>query len=116
MLTAGIRRVDREGVTRAVEAWAASLAARPEVRRVVWYGSFIGGVPTPRSDVDVCVVVHGAAGEGPRHTRGADFLPAAVTPAPFDLTVLSEHEFDALAEWAPSWARAIAGGRVLLAR
>lgn len=101
---------------RAVEAWAAALAARPEVRRVVWYGSFVTGTPTPRSDVDVCVVVSGAAGEGPRHARGAGYLPSTATPAPIDLTVLSEGEFDALPTWAPAWARAIAGGRVLLAR
>lgn len=116
MLTSGVRRVDHAGVTRAVEAWVAILAERPEVRRVVWYGSFVTGTPTPRSDVDVCVVVHGTAGAGPRHMRGARYLPAAATPAPFDLTVLSEHEFDTLAEWAPAWARAIAGGRVLLER
>lgn len=116
MLTAGVRRVDRAAVTRAVEAWVATLAARSEVCRVVWYGSFVCGTPTPRSDVDLCVVVAGAAGEGPRHTRAAGYLPSAATPMPFDLTVLSAREFDTLPEWAPGWARAIAGGRVLLAR
>lgn len=118
LLTAGIRRVDRAAVTAAVERWARVVAACPEVRRGIWYGSFVTGIPTPRSDVDLCVVVSDSAGAGaaPRHTRGAAYLPAFATPAPFDIAVLTASEYATLAMWAPAWAQALADGRVLLER
>lgn len=118
MLTAGIRRVDRAAVRSAVEIWAGTLALRPEVERVLWYGSFVTGTPTPRSDADVCVVISDAApvARMPRHMRGADYAPVSVTPVPFDIAVLTASEFAALAAWAPSWAQVLAMGEVLLAR
>ena len=117
MLTAGIKRVDRRAVTAAVEAWAEALAQRPEVERIVWYGSFVSGTPTPRSDADLCVVVHDdSVASMPRYARGADYLPPTATPVPFDLTVLTVAEHAALDSWAPAWASAIGHGRVLFAR
>lgn len=118
MLTAGIRRVDRPAVTAAVERWGRAVAARPEVRRVIWYGSYVAGIPTPRSDVDLCVVVSDGAdaGAAPRHTRGAAYLPEFATPAPFDIAVLAASEYATLGTWAPAWAQALAGGRVLVER
>lgn len=116
MHSAGIRRVDRDAVTAAVERWARALGARPEVARIVWYGSFLHGVPTSRSDADLCVVVDDAAAAGvPRHARGADYLPTWATPVPLDLAVLTAGEFDALPTWAPAWHAAISAGRVLYA-
>lgn len=106
-----------------MSAWLDGMAARPEVRRVIWYGSFVTGTPTPRSDVDLCVVVdhvpvQGEAGDADRgrHTRGARYLPAAATPVPFDVAVLTAREHETLSAWAPAWADAIGRGRVLLAR
>lgn len=117
MRTAGIRRVDRVAVAACVEGWARELAVvHPEVRRVVWYGSFVSGVPTPRSDADLCVVVADGTAAGPRHLRGTSYLPRTATRVPFDLTVFTEGEFATLAEWAPAWARAISNGRVLVPR
>ena len=117
MLSAGIRRVDPAAVAAAVERWARELgAAHPEVRRVIWYGSFVAGTPTPRSDADLCVVVADDAARGPRHARGAAYLPADGMPVPFDVAVLTASEFGALGAWAPGWHRAITAGRVLLAR
>jgi len=103
-----------------VEEWTRTLAQRhPEVQRVVWYGSFIEGTPTPRSDADLCVVVGddaaGVAGT-PRHARGADYLPDSATPVPLDLAVLTATEYAALPTWSPAWARAIERGCVLFVR
>lgn len=118
MLTVGTRRVDHAGVNACVERWATELAHRPEVVRVIWYGSFVSGTPTPRSDVDVCIVVRDDSPPArlPRHSRGAQYIPAAATPAPFDIAVLSTSEFESLAGWAPAWAAAIASGRTLIPR
>ena len=117
MLTAGIRHVDTAAVRAAVEAWADVLSARSEVARIVWYGSFISGTPTPRSDADLCVVVRNDVRPAvPRHARGADYVPATPTPVSFDLAVLTAGEYETLGAWAPGWARAIAAGRVLFAR
>jgi predicted nucleotidyltransferase len=107
-------------VRAAVEAWARELAGRPEVCRVVWYGSFVTGTPTPRSDADLCVVVRDEPGVdtpgGGRHARAAAYLPARATPVPFDVSVLTAREFGGLGAWAPAWQAAIARGRVLLER
>lgn len=118
MLTAGIRRADRAAVTAAVERWTAELASRAEVQHVVWYGSYMRGVPTPHSDADLAVVIRDDSGPAcvPRHARAADYLPAFATPVPFDVAVLTASEHAALAAWAPAWAAALAGGRVVLAR
>lgn len=117
MTSAGVKRVDRSAVTAAVEEWATAISQRPEVVRLVWYGSFIQGIPTPRSDVDVCIVVRAnLPATIPRHARSADYLPAWGTPAPFDLAVLTTDEYADLASWAPNWAAAIRDGRVLFAR
>ena len=105
-----------------IERWVGEMRARPEVVRIVWYGSFVGGTPTPRSDADLCIVVHDVHTAGvptagvPRHARGADYLPSWATPVPLDLAVLTTPEFAALADWAPGWHRAITAGRVLLER
>lgn len=118
MLTTGIRRADPAAVTAAVQRWSAELAVRAEVQRVIWYGSYVTGVPTPRSDADLCIVVRddSVAANAPRHARGADYLPAFATPVPFDIAVLTTSEYAALAEWAPEWTAALASGRVVLAR
>ncbi|MEO6878573.1 MAG: nucleotidyltransferase domain-containing protein, partial [Gemmatimonadaceae bacterium] len=101
----------------AVEAWASALAERPEVERIVWYGSFVSGIPTPRSDVDLAVVVSDeSVASLPRHARGADYRPATAVPVPVDLTVLTVAEHATLDSWAPGWADAIGRGRVLFTR
>jgi predicted nucleotidyltransferase len=115
LLTAGVKRVDRGAVESAVRAWVREVAERSEVVRVTWYGSFVTGVATPRSDVDVCVVVRDDT-TTPRHMRGADYAPTVPTPTTFDVAVLTEDEAARLAEWAPTWSRAIASGEVLFER
>ena len=89
-----IRWVDPAGIARAVEELAASLRGqRPEITRILWYGSWIRGDATPGSDVDLCVVVS----EDHRRPRERipDYLPVRF-PTGIDLTVVTEDEFAAL--------------------
>jgi len=83
---------------------------RPGVRRIHWYGSWVSGVPTPSSDVDLCVVIERDA-RRPRD-RIPDYLPDRF-PVGIDLVVLTERELDELEERSPAWHAAIVGGRAL---
>jgi len=106
-----VRWADPERVGGAVEAFARDLrASRPEVSRVYWYGSWVSGVPTPSSDVDLCVVVD--SDDRPPRERVPEYLPARF-PVGVDLVVLTEAELGELADRAPSWRKAILGGREL---
>jgi hypothetical protein len=50
-------RVDRDAVRARLRDWAQSLRSRPEVLRVVLFGSFARGDATARSDADVVVIL-----------------------------------------------------------
>lgn len=104
-----VRWADPAGVRRAVRQHADALRRRhPEVVKVLWYGSWVNGIPTPGSDVDLCVVVSDAA--RPPRERVPDFLPERF-PTGIDLIVVTEEELGDLASRAPSWHRAILEGR-----
>ncbi len=82
--------------------------AHPEVLRVIWFGSWITGTPTPGSDVDLCVVLRSS--DRPFRDRIPDFLPASF-PVGIDLFPATEEEIEALPERSPGLAAAIALGR-----
>lgn len=106
-----VRWADREAVEDAVREHAESLRRREaSVSRVIWYGSWVNGTPTPSSDVDLCVVVESDS-RRPRH-RVPDYLPTKF-PVGVDLVVLTEAELEAMAERAPTWYRAIASGKAV---
>lgn len=105
-----VRWADTEAVGAAVSQLAAELKKRPEVREVRWYGSWVSGIPTPSSDVDLCVVVE-SDDRRPRE-RIPDYLPSGF-PTAIDLVVFTRAEFASLPERAPEWHRAITGGRLL---
>lgn len=67
-------------------------------------------IPTPASDVDLCVVVE-SDDRRPRD-RIPDYLPDRF-PAGVDLLVLTEAELENLAARAPTWHRAIVSGRAV---
>lgn len=106
-----IRWADPDRISAAVRDYATRLRrTHPEVSAVYWYGSWVSGVATPSSDVDLCVVVE-ADDRRPRH-RLPDYLPGRF-PVGVDLVVLTEAEMRELPERAPKWHRAIVGGRKL---
>ena len=99
-------------VERAVRGWAERLGAeRSEVRRIVWFGSRVNGIPAPGSDVDVCLVL--ARSAKPFRDRAADYLPLGF-PVGLDLFPYTVKEFEQLRGDHPSWYRAITAGVDLL--
>jgi len=75
---------------------AASRAATrlPALRRVILFGSLVAGIPTPRSDADLLVVLSES-----HHRQARDRVPDVLSalmplPCPVDLFVLTSEEFD----------------------
>ena len=96
-----------EAVEALVGAW---YAEHPEIESVFWFGSWVTGKPSPRSDVDLCIVVNRS--DELRHERIVHFLPLEF-PTGLDLVVYTSDEFDALGSDLPAWAAAIRSGRVI---
>lgn len=104
-----IKSADRSAIAQAVERYAAQLRREhPEIRRIIWFGSWVTGIPLPGSDVDLCLIV--SATEQPRRERSVAYLPVGF-PVGVDLFVYTEEEFVQLAEEAPGWFAAIQAGR-----
>ena len=87
----------------------------PSIRQALLFGSLTTGIPTPRSDADLLVVV-----EGSEHATMRDRLPAVLAamtplPCPIDLFVLTVDEVArARQEGDPFVREALAGGLDLL--
>ena len=106
-----VRWADSERISAAVETYAAAIRQlHPDVSRIFWYGSWVSGIATPSSDVDICVVVR-ADSRRPRD-RIPDYLPDRF-PVGIDLLVLTESEMDAMAVRSPGWHEAITAGRAM---
>jgi predicted nucleotidyltransferase len=94
---------------RAVEAYIARLREdRPEVEQVIWFGSWVDGLPTPGSDVDLCLVL--SSSNKPMRERIADYLPVGF-PVGIDLFPYTRDEMERLRRESPSWYAAIMSGR-----
>jgi predicted nucleotidyltransferase len=103
-----IKSIDREKVRQAIESYVARLRhEHPEVQRVIWFGSWVNGLPTPPSDVDLCLIV--SATEKPPRDRISDYLPFGF-PTGIDLFVYTEDELERLKSASPGWYAAIAAG------
>ncbi len=106
-----ILSVDRDLVVGAVERFARELLVRdPNTVAVIWFGSWIGGTPTPGSDVDLCVLLRSSP--LPPRERIARYLPGGF-PVGIDLFVYTLEEFALLARESPEWYRAIHSGRIV---
>lgn len=104
-----IRWAEPERIAAAVREYVRGLRERyGGISEIYWYGSWASGDATPASDVDLCVVVE--ADERRPRDRLPDYLPDRF-PVGLDLVVFTEDEMAELARRAPSWHRAIAGGR-----
>ncbi|MYD71574.1 MAG: nucleotidyltransferase domain-containing protein [Acidobacteria bacterium] len=99
-------------VERAVRRWAAGIAEhRPEVRRIVWFGSRVHGIPSPGSDVDVCLAL--VRSDKPLRERASDYLPMQF-PVGLDLFPYTLEELARLRSDHPSWHRVLTRGVDLL--
>jgi predicted nucleotidyltransferase len=104
-----IKSADRGAVTRAVESYVAKLREEhPEVERVIWFGSWVNGLPTPGSDVDLCLILSSA--DKPLRERRPDYLPVGF-PVGIDLFPYTQTEFERLRHESPGWYAAILSGR-----
>jgi len=104
-----VRWADPDRIDRAVRDHAQTLRHRdPAITRVLWYGSWVSGIPTAGSDVDLCVVL--AQDDRRPRDRIPDYLPERF-PTGVDLLVLTERELGELESRAPEWHRAILAGR-----
>ena len=104
-----VRSADREAITRAVTDYVTRLRAdHPEIERVIWFGSWVTGIPLPGSDVDLCLILS-ASDKAPRN-RAPRYLPVGF-PVGIDLFAYTRTEFERLRETAPGWYQAITSGR-----
>ncbi len=104
-----IKSADRGAVQQAVEAYVEKLRREhPEIERVFWFGSWVNGLPMPRSDVDICVILSSASNK-PRD-RIVKYLPLRF-PTGLDLFVYTRDEFDSLRQELPHWYQTIISGR-----
>jgi predicted nucleotidyltransferase len=91
--SAGAVYLDRERRIEELRAAARRAAARlPGVQRVILFGSLMAGIPTPRSDADLLVIVVESEHREPRD-RVPEVLRALLPlPCPVDLFVLTAQE------------------------
>ncbi|MDA2934929.1 nucleotidyltransferase domain-containing protein [Acidobacteria bacterium AH-259-D05] len=103
-----VKSADQETVKQAVERYADRLRREhPEVKRFIWFGSWVSGLPGPRSDVDLCIVV--SSSDERLRDRVAKYLPSCF-PTGMDLIVYTVDELERLREDFPQWYATITSG------
>jgi predicted nucleotidyltransferase len=103
-----IKSIDKERVREAVLVLAARLRQEhPEIEQVIWFGSWVTGIPTPGSDVDLCLIVT-TSDESPRD-RISKYLPVGF-PVGIDLFAYTKEEFERLRGTSQGWYEAIRSG------
>ena len=109
MLSVVIKSTNRAEIELAVKNTIDDLRKdHPEILRVFWFGSWVNGIPTPGSDVDLCLIV--AESSLPRWERAASYLPVGF-PVGLDLLVFTPEEFERVSE---GLKREILRGREML--
>ncbi len=108
LTTVVFRSANKEKIRQAVHAFAAELRVKhPEIRRIIWFGSWVTGRPLPYSDVDICIIL--TRSDKTMRDRIPDYLPFGF-PVGIDLFPYTENEFRELAKQHPSWYNAIRTG------
>lgn len=103
-----IKSIDRSKISQAVYDYVNRLRAEhPEVKRAIWFGSWVTGLPMPASDVDICLIV--AKSDKKPRDRIPDYLPLGF-PVGIDLFVYTNQEFKKLKTGSPGWYAAITSG------
>jgi predicted nucleotidyltransferase len=104
-----VKSADRHRIEQAVRSYVEWLdSTHPEVEKVIWFGSWVGGLPTPGSDVDLCLIV--SESDKRMRDRVCDYLPLGF-PVGLDLFPYTREEFDSLQERSPGWYKTIVEGR-----
>ena len=103
-----IKSVDKDQIRDAVTSYSKRLRVEhPELLRIIWFGSWVTGLPAPGSDVDLCLIVSSC--DKPARDRISDYLPLGF-PTGVDLLVYTQDEFDRLREISPGLYQAILSG------
>ena len=103
-----IKSVNRDQIRKAVASFVAQMRKQhPEVERVIWFGSWVTGLPAPGSDVDLCLIL--SSSDKPIRDRIPDYLPLGF-PVGIDLFAYTHQEFERLRISSPSWYEAITSG------
>jgi predicted nucleotidyltransferase len=104
-----IKSIDHARIEKDVLSHSAELKRKfAEVERVIWFGSWVNGLPTPGSDVDICLIISRS------ELKGRDRLPRYLPdgfPMGLDLLIYTADEFDRLKDSSPRMYAAIAGGK-----
>jgi predicted nucleotidyltransferase len=107
-----IKSIDRDLIKKAVASYAEQIRFQhPEVTRVIWFGSWVKGLPSPGSDVDLCLIV--SSSDKSQRDRLPDFLPGKF-PVGIDLFIYTIDEFERLRNASPGWYEAITSGQEIL--
>ncbi len=108
MSSAVIKSIDRNSIKQAVASFAAQTRQKhPEVERIIWFGSWVNGLPSPGSDVDLCLIL--SSSDKPVRDRISDYLPLGF-PVGVDLFAYTRDEFERLKVSSPGWYEAITSG------
>jgi predicted nucleotidyltransferase len=103
-----IKSIDYKKIRAAVATYAAQIHKKhPEVERVIWFGSWVNGLPAPGSDVDLCLIL--SSSDKPARERISEYLPVGF-PVGMDLFAYTKDEFERLRHTAPGWFEAISSG------
>lgn len=106
-----IKLSDPARIRQAVRSYATRVRSEhPEVERVIWFGSWVNGIATPGSDVDICLIL--SFSDKSIRDRIPDFLPLGF-PVGIDIFPYTREEFEELRLRSPSWYEAITAGREL---
>jgi predicted nucleotidyltransferase len=104
-----IKSANQEEIAQAVASYVRQLReGHPEIERVIWFGSWVTGLPAPGSDVDLCLIL--SSSEKSARDRIPDYLPVGF-PVGIDLFAYTQAEFLRLRETSPDWYKAIASGK-----
>jgi predicted nucleotidyltransferase len=105
------KSIDRIKIQSAVTDYAAWVKGEcPEVESVIWFGSWIRGMPTPGSDVDLCLLL--SKSNLPVRDRISRYLPLGF-PVGIDLFAYTLDEFERLERASLSLFVAISNGKAV---
>ena len=106
--------LDPKVVKEAVEHYIQELCLEHnEIIRIIWFGSWINGIPTPYSDVDLSIII--SHSDKSRRDRVPDYLPLGF-PTGVDIFVFTESEFDELENNSHGFYEVIISGKEIFSR
>lgn len=102
------RSANKSAIDAAVRAYASDIRARYEdVIKIIWFGSWIHGIPLPSSDVDLCIILRDSRKR--MRDRIPDFLPDRF-PTGMDLFPYTVSELERMKTESKIWYNVITTG------